>query len=409
MQNWVKIFRPKRGKAIPIKRQNYIIMPQDNSENSVQRVLDYLNQAFPNQEDIIKDEEYTVKFQTELDEIKVAFLIYFAGGNVYLRITIPAKPTVRVIKCLEQIHKRIIETRIEKEFILVVTYDSISEYYCNKIYPFLNEMDRNLRTLMFDVFILNLGKNYYWASIGQDTVNRAKKTARLTGNKRTKEIEAIKKVFYSLDYSDIRNIFFEKCWTSYDEDQRQQFLGNIQDLSSLTDKELREAFLASAPRNNWDRFFKGKLSSEVEEVFSQIQDYRNNIAHCKFFYRKDYEECYKLIKQLNKELVLAIKRTEDNDIVYKRTAEIMSVPGNKDLFDQFCDAQEEYFNVVIEHKMDIPKEMVGLIDPKEVETEQVWMEEYISLRTGIPMNLVTLFAEHAFDICDYLGYLDEDA
>ena len=100
MQNWVKIFRPKRGKAIPIKRQNYIIMPQDNSENSVQRVLDYLNQAFPNQEDIIKDEEYTVKFQTELDEIKVAFLIYFAGGNVYLRITIPAKPTVRVIKCL---------------------------------------------------------------------------------------------------------------------------------------------------------------------------------------------------------------------------------------------------------------------------------------------------------------------
>ena len=130
-------------------------------------------------------------------------------------------------------------------------------------------------------------------------------------NKEADEIARWQRFFYSFEFIDIQKLLFAKGWINEDEKAKASFLEKNQDLSQLTDEELRMAFCKYTPQSDWERC--KILGLDAEKIIEEIRKSRNNIAHCKFFYRAEYESCSSAIRNLNKALISAIKITEDKD------------------------------------------------------------------------------------------------
>lgn len=317
-------------------------------------VVDYIRKAFPNicqindSRDFYK-RKYAIELECRTNTCKVEFLYSEVVEIKYLDILVEGDTKANIIECLEKIHDKLFSTDIRENYIDIISYDSISEYYCNKMYPKLNTLERNLRKLLFNIYILNFGYDYYKATIEKSLQERMKKLIRDDG-KREKdklkeefhtnssnvidEIEQLRLFFYSFGYSDFKKLLFTPSWTSTDENQKLVFLEEHSDLSKLSDAELRVAFSDFVPKTDWERFFSNKiLIAEVSTIINQIQQYRNSVAHFKFFYRKDYVECSQLVKQLNLAILKAIKITEEKDFAEKNAKALkMSIERIKEKF-----------------------------------------------------------------------------
>lgn len=91
----------------------------------------------------------------------------------------------------------------------------------------------------------------------------------------------------------------------------------------MSDDELRKAFIAIAPKSDWERFFVDKMNDiDVKRLISEIRKSRNNIAHCKFFHRAEYFICRQAMEKLNRAIKYAITITEEQDFVNKNSESI---------------------------------------------------------------------------------------
>lgn len=122
-----------------------------------------------------------------------------------------------------------------------------------------------------------------------------------------------------MEFGDIQEILFTLTWTDYDEEKKRVFLESNKDLSELTDEKLRTAFSDYSAKNDWERFFKDKTNNsfDIESAIDSVRAYRNNVAHCKFVSNEEYNTCNKLIERLNREIITAIKITEEKDFMDK--------------------------------------------------------------------------------------------
>ena len=80
---------------------------------------------------------FTTKVNIEPDLFEVKVITHNVKHSFYVDIEVTGKTKTKVITCLEYIHKKLEESDLNKknDYIQVVTYDAISEYYCNKIFP----------------------------------------------------------------------------------------------------------------------------------------------------------------------------------------------------------------------------------------------------------------------------------
>ncbi len=93
----------------------------------------------------------------------------------------------------------------------------------------------------------------------------------------------------------------------------------------MSDEQLRNAFEIISPKSDWDRFFKEKIYDiDVKALLNNIRLSRNNIAHCKFFYKNDYQACAKSISKLKKAINKAITLTEEKDFTQKNMERLKS-------------------------------------------------------------------------------------
>jgi len=247
-------------------------------------------------------------------DFDVKFSINEVAENTYLDIVVSNKSRIKAIRCLEYINEILNGDKFEEHYILITSYDAVSEYYCNKIYPKLNEIERMLRKLLFNIYIVNFGKDYYKKTVNSELQNKIKSVVQAKGNNEKKEIERLKRFFYSFEYTDIQSMLFEKKWTIIEEQKKVEFLNKHSDLSELSDKQIRDAFEDFSPKSDWERFFGDKVTGiDFKSLIEDIRLSRNNIAHCKFFYWQEYQHCLKSISKLKSAINKAIKRTEDID------------------------------------------------------------------------------------------------
>lgn len=288
------------------------------------KVFSYIISIFG--EPIKKDTENIVfkiiyTYEIEIENIKydVEFTLYNITGYSYLDICVSGKTKKQVVSVLEYIQDRISSSDIEKQYIMIISYDSISEYYCNKAYPKLNKLERNLRKLLFNIYTVNFGVDYCQKTISPDLQNKIKGVIQAKGNEEKKQKERLKKFFYSMEFSDIQVLLFAKKWTSVEEENKSEFLQKNEQLSELSEEELRRAFERFSPHSDWERLFADKIDNcEIEIMIETVRSMRNDIAHCKFFYKEQYLSFNETVSILNRLILKAIKLTEEKDFEKKQ-------------------------------------------------------------------------------------------
>lgn len=330
----------------------------------------YIMDAFPN---AIKEStyehfykrKYDVNLQNNNITCKVKFICTEVVGTYYLDVVVTGKTKSQIVNCLENIQNSLLVSGVRERYIDIISYDAVSEYYCNKIYPKLNALERNLRKLLFNIYIVNFGEDYYRATVDTDLQGKIKKVINVDSGKEGKsqiqshykapnkkeaeEIERLQRFFYSFEYNDIQKLLFTQGWTNADETEKNKFLETHADLSKLSNEKLREAFSKYTPKSDWERFFSSKINiSDIEDLIEQLRVYRNSVAHFKFFYKDDYNKCNKLTNHLNSAIIKAIQITEEKDFSEKNSGTLSAaLEGLIDIFAEYKKAFAEIAQKVV--------------------------------------------------------------
>lgn len=267
----------------------------------------------------------------------VIFTLLTVTKYTYLDISLDAETCEQAVQVLEYIQDKLNHSKIQDDYIKIISYDSISEYYCNKAYPELNRLERNLRKLLLNTYTVNFGTEYYETTIELELQNKIKKVIQVKGNEDKKKSERLKMFFYSMEFSDIQKLLFTRKWTKFEEDRRKEFLLNNEKLTELTEEELRTAFEKFSPKSDWERLFADKANSDdIENLIESVRKSRNDIAHCKIFYKEQYQTFSEAANELNHTLEEAIRITEEEDFVEKNAENLrVALRRVADFFAQF--------------------------------------------------------------------------
>ena len=115
---------------------------EDNPEKLSKEILDKYNKTTRG------------KFFHIIDDKKIDVYYKFikAGDIFYLDITIDDIKS-NIIKCFENFNDCFLTKKeFTSDYITIISYDCVSEYYCNKIYPFLNTFERSDFVALSDTF-----------------------------------------------------------------------------------------------------------------------------------------------------------------------------------------------------------------------------------------------------------------
>lgn len=331
-------------------------------------VQGYISKAFPDASPLLNRSIFKKIYNFKLCVSGIAYEIvisqYDVGKDAYLDIIVEGKTKAQIIKCFEYIEETLFNSGIEDDYICVISYDAVSEYYCNKIYPKLNTLERKLRRLLYNTYIVNFGLEYYEQTIITDVQNKTNAKIGKKGNKREKRN---KEFFDNVDFGDIQRILFTATWNKYDEKQKQKFLNNNPDLSELSDEELRIKFSEFSPKSDWQRFFAHKIDDTimVENTINDIREFRNQTAHCKHFSADDYKECVAAIRKLSRVIDQAIKMTEEQDFEKKNREMLqLSIEIIKNSFNEVTKSIRESIKPIIDYTRTIQftNPFKGLLD-----------------------------------------------
>ena len=264
-------------------------------------------------------DQFTYKHNLKKIEISIVFELITMPDKTFLKITAENKYKTKCVTALEEVEQQLLNTKkLNDTHIVVISNSATSEYYCNKIYPKLNEFERKLRQLMFNIYIYHLGKEYLKITTDQQLKNIIKKNTRTNSkNIKTKEIDRIQNAFYELTYDEIKQFLFSARWCELNEKKKNEFLNSNPDLTQLTDEELRRYIISLQPQSDWDRFFAQNILSneDIPSLYNIVHRLRNSVAHCKLFSKDDYKNCLTITNILIKNIDEALKITEEKDFM----------------------------------------------------------------------------------------------
>lgn len=267
---------------------------------------------------------FKYSYNTKINSHDVSIKVHEVTSATYIEVEISGKTQSKIVECLESFQDTLKEINKDDKYIVITSYDFVSEYYCNKMYPKLNELERNLRKLIFNTYTLNFGLRYYEPTIDKSIKDKSKAIIKASGGKQKKELRFIQEFPYSLEYNQLQELLFTKNWTEQETKNKRIFLENNSDLSKLSDTELRDAYKNLEPKSEWDRLFANKVSKDIDfnKLLDDIRCDRNQVAHCKFFSKDDYNNCVKNVKKLNSEILKAIQITETHDFSVKNREQL---------------------------------------------------------------------------------------
>ena len=315
--NYILFDNPDK-KTKPEISGNKLIIDTDNPRL---RLVDALNLG----EDLLKYGFFRYRYAFSFGDCDASISIAELKHATYIEVEVTGKTQNKIVKCLEYFQSKMEESNADGRYIIINSYDYVSEYYCNKMYPKLNELERNLRKLLFNTYTLNYGLAYYEPTISDELLKKGKRVIK-SDNKKANGNEVTKELFYSFDYGQIHQLLFTPQWTDLDEKRKNEFLEKNEKLSELSEDELRNAFTEFVPKSDWERLFAGKVSddTDVNLLLSSIRSDRNRVAHCKSFGYEDYKACNNNIKKLNSALLKAIEITETIDFSMKSRESLLS-------------------------------------------------------------------------------------
>lgn len=314
------IFLKRKKEVKKDKKDNAIVISLSSSFKELLKET-FKNISFDEKNDFDIINSGTFKIKNNNENVDVWFKYHNVWSNYYLDVIVKSRKKQDAINILEGVNASLMdkENIFDSSFVSIVSYDYISEYYCNKLFPYLNEFERKLRKILFSIYTLNFNLEYYSATTSEEFQKGLKQKSNISKDDNIPKQDCyIKLGFYSLDYSDIDKLLFTKSTTLKEEQKLEKFLSKNQDLTKLSDSEIREAFKLCSNKTDWERFFGDKnFDDNFQQILNDIRNFRNNIAHCKFISKEQYENCIDILKKTTKSLDIAIKITEEKDFINK--------------------------------------------------------------------------------------------
>lgn len=283
----------------------------------------------------------TGNFQLKIEGIKknIEFKLSCVDSTEYLDIIVEDNSEETIIMFMKEINRAIISNaELCENYIIITSYDSISEYFCNKVYPKLNEFERKFRKLLYITYTAQFKESYFEITTSKELQEKTKKKIR---SKNTDY--RIQQYLYSLDFYDLKQLLFEKSWNEYDKKQLNKYLREHTDLSKITDLEIRNKMLSIHPRNDWERLFSNKdLDENFEDIITKIGKLRNIVAHNKLIKEEEYSELSELLDNSIIIIDKAIKITETEDFNKINTEKMFET------MEKFSETLKELTNNLIE-------------------------------------------------------------
>ncbi len=338
---------------------------------------------------IINAEESSgiINIRNKKSIIPVEFNFYKVSKNYYLNVFINDQRKNVAISTLELLNDTFTKKNncITKMFLPIITYDSVSKDYCDKLYPLLNEFERKLRRLLYNVYTLNFNLKYY-ENLNLNNTSREIK-AKIPANKLknvSKEENYAISWFYSVDYGNIEHLLFDKYVSQGDYEKAEQILKKEQDLSTMNDTQLRKIYKSLLPKNDWERFFSNKrLGQKFQQLFKDIHNDRNIIAHCKLIEKEQFNICKNNLKESILLLDNAIKITENYDI------KIMNMLTRNETFTRIAQMIGEYYKQLTENL-------------------ETFIQPLLKMQDQLNKNLKPYYQSLGEKLSDYYSTLDKD-
>lgn len=261
----------------------------------------------------------TGKFNIQIGDrdFELVFKCYKLKDTIYLDILSNIKKKNENLIIFNHINKTFTEETNDfyKYYIPIISYDFVSEQLGKEAFKYLNIFERKLKKLMFNIYTIRFGKDYWNINKPYAVVNGIKKNANISrkGNV-DRNTNYIQQAFFMLDYNSIMEIMFTRYLTDEEKNELNNFLKKEKDLSKLTDKEIRRIIELSSAKNDWERIFSLKIDcADFEKKFDMIRLFRNDVAHCKIINPDEYEFVIKIIKDLIESTDKAINITTTKD------------------------------------------------------------------------------------------------
>ena len=240
------------------------------------------------QTDISKT-EYSLSYSKNNEIINVNFVTHDDGSKTYLNIVAEGKTEENIIESLSAIHNKLYKSLLKQEYICIFSYDAISEYYGNLIFPLLNSFERLLRRFLYNIYVLEHGKTYYSETLSQENQEKIKGRIQAKGNKESKE-RLRTEVFYDyLEYNQIIELLFNN------------------------------SEILSTDICDWLKMIGSEENNEIniKKCIEVISKHRNAVAHNRNFSSQSYIECKEKIEQIQPLFINVINELETTEFKKK--------------------------------------------------------------------------------------------
>jgi len=200
----------------------------------------------------------------------------------------------RCAEVLECAHNTFLKSKEAKQYHVIVSYDDVSAYYCNRAYPLFHEFERQIRNLVFKLLTKTFGALWLDATISDELKKELKARVR-EGNKSAREEVLIEKALHEMDMYQLEQFLFNATRDA-DPTQLLDVQLSKEALTDMDKEQIVDILESGRARSIWDRFFAPKIEMpEFEEKLKEIRLNRNKVAHCKPFYQADLDTTRKIL------------------------------------------------------------------------------------------------------------------
>lgn len=280
----------------------YIFLRKNNKENdkgaSAVTIKEMFGLLFAN----VTKNSFDLEIDNDFHTITYKYSNKRNTDTYYLSLSVEGTQ-FQCARILNEVNLLLTKGTHRKDYNIILSFDGVSLYFCNKVYPKLNLFERKMRELIFNILVKAFGIDWF------DATNSSELKADLA-SKGMKQSDLIERALYEMTISQLEMYLF----TPYREVDINTVIDN--DLSqsvinAKTKEEIINVLDKCRAKCLWDRFFDNRIQiNNLQSKLVEIRLYRNSVAHSKYFYKKDYDKCNRLLNKLLKQIDKAIDEIE---------------------------------------------------------------------------------------------------
>lgn len=226
--------------------------------------------------------------------------------NIYISAEYKSLPKcAELLETINDVFRNLVN--IDSDYHLIVASDGLSEYYCNKIYPKYQHLERQLRHLIFKVVTKSYGNLWTKQTLPDEMKKSLKDTIKIRSGY-SKEDILIEQALHEMTMGQlIEYLFYGKAEVDF-KDYIDEYYP-IEKLKELGHEELLTLIEKSRKKSIWNIFLAKDIDiEEPKKKLTYLRENRNKVAHCKQFYFSEYSTSLEYINIFLPKIDAAIEK-----------------------------------------------------------------------------------------------------